>query len=93
MELDSDEESDEEDVDPTNMRWQITERHYFNQTNAKLVCATFHPKSGMLIAGFSTGIFGLYELPDLNMIHTLRYAARSPLLETSNVLQYFSECN
>lgn len=67
-----DEDSDSEDeTDMSSMRWQIDERHYFNQNNAKVRCATFHPDSNLLIAGFSNGVFGLYELPDFNMIHTL----------------------
>ncbi len=40
--------------------------------NAKVKCAAFHPESNLLVAGFSNGIFGLYELPEFNMIHTLR---------------------
>ena len=32
-----------------------------------------HKPSHLLIVGFNTGIFGLYEMPDFNPIHTLRY--------------------
>jgi periodic tryptophan protein 2 len=53
-------------------RWRISERHYFLQNNAHLTCAAFHTKSNLLVAGFSNGIFGLYELPEFNQIHTLR---------------------
>ncbi|KAF6836258.1 periodic tryptophan protein 2 [Colletotrichum plurivorum] len=59
---------DDEDED---MRWRIVDRHYFMQNNAHLRCATFHPGSNLLVAGFSNGTFGLYEMPDFNMIHTL----------------------
>ncbi|ODQ64640.1 WD40 repeat-like protein, partial [Nadsonia fulvescens var. elongata DSM 6958] len=52
-------------------RWRITSKHYFLQDNSKVRCATFHPKSNLLVVGFSTGIFTLYELPDFNMIQTL----------------------
>ncbi|KAL8720827.1 MAG: hypothetical protein Q9225_002381 [Loekoesia sp. 1 TL-2023] len=51
--------------------WSIAQRHYFNQQNAKLLCAAYHPPSKLFVAGFSNGLFGLYELPDFNMIHTL----------------------
>ncbi|EJC97788.1 WD repeat protein [Fomitiporia mediterranea MF3/22] len=54
-----------------NTRWGISKRHYFNQPGTKLVCSTFHSPSNLLIVGFSTGIFGLYELPDFTNIHTL----------------------
>ncbi|KAL2118407.1 hypothetical protein VTJ04DRAFT_8067 [Mycothermus thermophilus] len=63
---------DEDDmVDEEDMRWRIVNRHYFMQNAATLRCATFHPQSNLLVAGFSNGIFGLYEMPDFNQIHTL----------------------
>lgn len=52
-------------------RWRITERNYFLQNNAKVRCAVFHPETNLLVAGFSNGVFGLYEMPEFNMIHTL----------------------
>ena len=61
-----------EDVeDDTQTRWRITERHYFLQNNAKVNCAAYHADSNLLVAGFSNGVFGLYEMPEFNMIHTL----------------------
>ena len=42
------------------------------QNNAKAKCAAYYAESNLLVAGFSNGLFGLYELPDFNMIHTLR---------------------
>lgn len=61
---------DEMDIEET-FRWRIAERHYFMQNNAHLTCASFHPSSNLLVAGFSNGTFGLYELPDFNQIHNL----------------------
>jgi periodic tryptophan protein 2 len=57
--------------DDTPLQWRIVQRHYFTQNNAKVKCAAYHPKSNLLVAGFSNGLFGLYELPEFNMIHTL----------------------
>ncbi|KAL8667798.1 MAG: hypothetical protein Q9202_000262 [Teloschistes flavicans] len=57
--------------DATPMGWRIAQRHYFMQSNAKILCAAYHAPSNLLVAGFSNGLFGLYELPDFNMIHTL----------------------
>jgi hypothetical protein len=31
-----------------------------------------------LVVGFSSGVFGLYEMPDFNQIHTLRYGIVCP---------------
>lgn len=52
-------------------RWGIANRHFFNQPGTRVVCATFHPKTSLLIVGFSTGVFGLWEMPDFTPIHTL----------------------
>ncbi|KAA1472461.1 WD repeat protein [Dentipellis sp. KUC8613] len=52
-------------------RWGIQKRHYFNQPGTKVVCTTFHPASNLLVVGFSTGIFGLWEMPAFTNVHTL----------------------
>jgi periodic tryptophan protein 2 len=52
-------------------RWGIQKRHYFNQPGTKVVCTTFHPSSNLLVVGFSTGVFGIWEMPTFSNIHTL----------------------
>ena len=59
-------------MDDDTSRWRIVKRDYFLQNNAKVNCATYHALSDLLVVGFSNGLFGLYEMPDFNMIHTLR---------------------
>ncbi|KAG5646726.1 hypothetical protein DXG03_002408 [Asterophora parasitica] len=54
-----------------NTRWGVHKRNYFNQAGTKVVCTTFHPSSNLLVVGFSTGIFGLWEMPAFSNIHTL----------------------
>lgn len=67
-ELEEDEEEDEEeDLDE---RWRITDRHYFN-ADGRVKCATFHAATNMLIVGFTTGEFRLYEMPEFNMVQLL----------------------
>lgn len=66
------------------MGWRIAQRHYFMQSNAKILCAAYHAPSNLLVAGFSNGLFGLYELPDFNMIHTLRFEALNEIIPRSN---------
>jgi periodic tryptophan protein 2 len=70
QEPDSDVEMDGDEED-SQTRWRINERHYFLQNNAKVNCAAYHADSNLLVAGFSNGVFGLYEMPEFNMIHTL----------------------
>ncbi|ORY71589.1 WD40-repeat-containing domain protein [Pseudomassariella vexata] len=65
------EDSDDEMQGGDDERWRIVRRHYFMQNNASITCASFHPDSNLLVAGFSNGIFGLYEMPEFNTIHTL----------------------
>ena len=50
--------------------WKIVKKHLFHQ-HSKLVCCSFVAKTGMLAAGFASGVFGLYEMPDFSMVHSL----------------------
>jgi periodic tryptophan protein 2 len=54
-----------------NTRWGICKRNYFNQPGTRVVCTTYHASSNLLVVGFSTGVFGLWELPGFTNIHTL----------------------
>lgn len=64
---------DEEKEAERKHRWIILDRHYFNQTPAKTKCSTYHADNNILVAGFSNGIFGIYDLSQngFNMIHSL----------------------
>jgi periodic tryptophan protein 2 len=57
---------------------RLVSKHYFNQKSefgpARVKSAEFHPASSLLVVGFSSGVFGLYELPAINSIHSLRCA-------------------
>lgn len=74
--------------DATPMGWRIAQRHYFMQSNAKILCAAYHASSNLLVAGFSNGLFGLYELPDFNMIHTLRFVVPVSINPRSNPTKF-----
>lgn len=37
----------------------------------QVICAELHRATNVLVVGFSNGVFGLYEMPDFNNIHTL----------------------
>ncbi|OAA41843.1 Periodic tryptophan protein 2 [Beauveria brongniartii RCEF 3172] len=65
-----DDDDDMED-DDSDMHWRIVQKHFFMQGSAHVRCASFHPESNLLVAGFSNGLFGLYEMPDFNNIHKL----------------------
>ncbi|KAG9302928.1 hypothetical protein G9A89_022345 [Geosiphon pyriformis] len=55
----------------TMKRWILTQKHYFNQAGAKVVCSAYHVNSKLLVVGFSSGIFGIWEMPEFNNYHTL----------------------
>ena len=52
-------------------RWSVHKRNYFNQHNTKVACSIFHRLSNLLVIGFSTGVFGLWEMPGFTNLHTL----------------------
>ena len=41
--------------------------------DAILTAAAYHKDTHILVVGFSNGSFFLYEMPEVNMIHSLRY--------------------
>ncbi|KAJ1535352.1 hypothetical protein HK096_002733, partial [Nowakowskiella sp. JEL0078] len=51
--------------------WSLEQKHFFNQDHAKVVCADFRDNSNLLVVGFSSGVFGIWELPDFTNIHSL----------------------
>jgi len=80
--------SEDEMSDDSDLRWRITQKHFFMQNNAKLNCASYHADTNLLVVGFSNGLFGLYEMPDFNEIHKLRYrSSSSSLIPLSNEIQ------
>ncbi|KAI9032276.1 quinon protein alcohol dehydrogenase-like superfamily [Hyaloraphidium curvatum] len=56
---------------PAKKRWRIAARHYFNMQHARVRSVSFHAASSLLAVGFSSGAFGLWELPSFTQIHTL----------------------
>lgn len=56
--------------------WSLVSKKYFKMQGAKLVSSVVHRRSGLLVAGFSTGVFGVYTLPDVTPVHTLSISQR-----------------
>ena len=50
--------------------WSTTARHYFYQ-DSDVTATNFSSSHNLLIVGFASGLFGLYELPSMSNIHTL----------------------
>lgn len=52
-------------------RWTYGARHYFNQQGSTVVITSYNQASQLLAIGFSSGVFGIYEMPSVSNIHTL----------------------
>ena len=51
--------------------WELTTRHFLEKAHAKVTSAVLHGPSRLLVIGFNTGVFALYEMPSCNEVHTL----------------------
>eukprot|EP00775_Hariotina_reticulata_P006700 gene6700-6923_t len=51
--------------------WSLTIKHFFMQRGARLSAVDLHKPSGVLVAGFSNGLFELYQLPEFQVLQTL----------------------
>ncbi|KAJ3016699.1 hypothetical protein HKX48_003903 [Thoreauomyces humboldtii] len=74
----------EEPARPRVKRWRTAARHYFLQNHAKVVSVAFHASSNLLVVGFNSGIFGIWELPDFTSIHTLSISQKKITSVTIN---------
>lgn len=54
-----------------NATWSVQSRHYFHQEGASITAVSYCEGAKLLVVGFSSGIFGLYEMPSVSNIHTL----------------------
>ena len=52
-------------------------RNYFHQNGAAVTASSYSSRRNLLVAGLSTGMFGLYELPSMSNVHTLSISNRS----------------
>lgn len=51
--------------------WELSARHYLDKSHARVTSAVLHAASRLLVVGFSSGVFSLYEMPSCNEVHTL----------------------
>ncbi|KAK9915110.1 hypothetical protein WJX75_004822 [Coccomyxa subellipsoidea] len=52
-------------------RWQLAEKHFFNQRGARLTALDYHKASRIMVVAFSSGIFDIYQLPAFENVHML----------------------
>ena len=51
--------------------------YYFHQEGAAVTASSYSSRRNLLVAGLSTGMFGIYELPSMSNVHTLSISNRS----------------
>ncbi|KAF5739113.1 Periodic tryptophan protein 2-like protein [Tripterygium wilfordii] len=52
-------------------KWELLRKDGFMQAPAKLTACDYHSALDMVVVGFSSGVFGLYQMPDFVCIHLL----------------------
>jgi periodic tryptophan protein 2 len=53
-------------------QWQVSNRYYFQQEGGvTVISSSYCRSSNMFAVGFSSGVFGLYEMPNCINVHTL----------------------
>ncbi|KAJ3217190.1 hypothetical protein HDU67_008319 [Dinochytrium kinnereticum] len=52
-------------------KWSLHEKHYFNQNHAKVSSADYNAQTNIVVVGFYSGVFGIWELSDFTNIHIL----------------------
>ncbi|PVU89544.1 hypothetical protein BB559_005050 [Furculomyces boomerangus] len=52
-------------------QWSTPKHHYFKQVGSKVRCAFFNSSTQILLAGFSSGVFGMWEMPTFTELQTL----------------------
>lgn len=71
----------EETIEVKRLGYKRLARHYLadeprkHDKDVRLTATAYHQDTRILVVGFNNGSFYLYEMPDVNMIHSLRYSA------------------
>ena len=58
-------------------KWVLKEREFLWDPHTEVTSAAFNKQSGLLVIGFSKGVFGLYEMPGCVNLHRLSVSHHS----------------
>ncbi|KAL4194141.1 hypothetical protein AMTRI_Chr05g67220 [Amborella trichopoda] len=50
--------------------WVLRKKYFFMQPHAKLTACDYHAGLDIMVVGFSSGVFELYQMPDITLIHS-----------------------
>ncbi|MES1911582.1 MAG: hypothetical protein MHM6MM_003994 [Cercozoa sp. M6MM] len=68
--------ADEGKLTPQTAYVKLHQKYYCRQSGARVVSTNFARQLGLLIVGFSNGVFGLWRLPEFEALHTLSISNR-----------------
>lgn len=92
----NEEENTEMDSKVKKLRYKRIARHYLadevrkQAKDAVLTASTYHKDTHILVVGFNNGSFYLYEMPEVNMIHSLKYVLK---MQTDNIVFFILNLN
>ncbi|KAI8855000.1 WD40-repeat-containing domain protein [Chytridium lagenaria] len=52
-------------------KWVLDEKHYFNQNHSKVSSVDYNSRTNIVVVGFHSGVFGIWELTDFSNVHIL----------------------
>ncbi|KAJ3116457.1 hypothetical protein HDU96_009620 [Phlyctochytrium bullatum] len=52
--------------------WVLENKYYFNQGHSKVSCADYNYASNLLVVGFHSGVFGIWDLAEFSNVQILR---------------------
>mmetsp|Transcript_9075 Transcript_9075/g.18345 ORF Transcript_9075/g.18345 Transcript_9075/m.18345 type:complete len:850 (+) Transcript_9075:214-2763(+) len=56
--------------------WNLSTKHYLRQEGARVTCASASCGGAVLAIGFTTGVFGIYNMPGCENVHSLSVGNR-----------------
>nr|PVC51392.1 hypothetical protein MACL_00001572 [Theileria orientalis] len=66
--------------------WTREAKGYCNQpANATVAVVAFNDDTGLLVVGFTGGMFGIYNVPELTTVHTLKLGTQIPVIDSVDV--------
>ena len=75
------------EVDNAEGRWQLAEKHFFNQRGARLTALDYHKASRIMVVAFSSGIFDIYQVKPL--LHSLSKSTKAAM---KRLYLYLDKC-
>eukprot|EP01018_Ginkgo_biloba_P039807 Gb_23048 [translate_table: standard] len=67
-------------------QWELSKKDFFMQSPANLTACDYQSGLNLVVVGFSSGIFGIYQMPEFTCIHLLSISREKITTAVFNVL-------